>query len=311
MMSRRRLLETIAVAGTGAAMGVLPSLPCLAASPPAFIPDLAQVNSCGFWACWIGHSTILINFFGTWILTDPVLFDAYGLNILGLTIGPRRFHDPALSLDQIPTPDLILLSHAHMDHMDRRTLLALSERSPNEIDVITATNTSDVIDEMAFRSMNEMDWGDTTTIHGVHIQALRVKHNGWRLPGEGCRAAGQYKTGRSFNGYLLEKNGVRMVFGGDTAYTRAFKDIRGSIDVAFMPIGAYDPYPETHCTPEESLAMAEMMGARYMVPIHHATFKQSEEPTTEPIQRLHKALRTSSSTLALHAVGQSFLLPLV
>lgn len=310
MLSRRELLTTFTVAGICAATGAFPSGTCTAASPPSFIPDLTQVHGNGLWSCWIGHSTVLLNFFGTWILTDPVLFDAYGLNILGLTIGPHRVHAPALSLDQIPTPDLIILSHAHLDHMDRRTLSALSERAPNEIDVITAMNTSDVIEDLAFRSMDEMDWGDTTTIHGIRLQALRVKHNGWRLPGEACRAAGQHRTGRSFNGYLLEKNGVRLVFGGDTAFTPAFKDIRKPVDVAFMPIGAYDPYPDTHCTPEESLAMAEMMGARYMFPIHHATFKQSEEPMSEPLHRLKKALRSSASSLALHTVGQSFLLPL-
>ncbi|CAN5417057.1 MBL fold metallo-hydrolase [soil metagenome] len=309
-MSRRTMIKHLTAAGACAAIGAFPEGSCHAALPPSYIPDLSQVNGYGLWSCWIGHSTVLINFFGTWILTDPVLFDAYGVNILGLTIGPRRIHDPALLLNEIPTPDLILLSHAHMDHMDRRTLHALSERTPNEIDVITATNTSDVIEDLAFRSLHEMDWGDATTIHGIHIRALRVKHNGWRMPGEACRAAGQHRTGRSFNGYLLEKNGVRLVFGGDTAYTPSFKDIGAPVDVAFMPIGAYNPYPETHCTPEESLAMTEMMGARYMFPIHHATFKQSEEPMSEPMHRLRKALRNSSSSLALHTVGQSFLLPL-
>ncbi|MBS1561971.1 MAG: MBL fold metallo-hydrolase [Bacteroidetes bacterium] len=310
MLSRRELLKTMSVAGLCAATGAFPSGACNAASPPSYTPDLTEVRGNGLWSCWIGHSTVLINFFGTWILTDPVLFDAYGLSILGLTIGPRRLHQPALTLDQIPTPDLIILSHAHLDHMDRRTLSALAERDPDKIDVITAMNTSDVIEDIPFRSTEELDWCDTTTIHGIELQALRVKHNGWRMPGEACRAAGQHRTGRSYNGYLLEKNGVRLVFGGDTAFTPAFKDIRKPIDVAFMPIGAYDPFPDTHCTPEESLAMAEMMSARYMFPIHHATFKQSEEPMSEPMHRLLKALRTSTSSLALHTVGQSFHLPL-
>jgi hypothetical protein len=71
---------------------------------------------------WIGHATVLINFYGTWILTDPVLFETIGIYILGTNWGPNRFTHPALTIDEIPKPDIILLSHAHMDHMDYATL---------------------------------------------------------------------------------------------------------------------------------------------------------------------------------------------
>lgn len=274
-------------------------------------PILEHARDYGAWVFWIGHSTVLIHLSGKWILTDPVLFSTYGVRALGLTLGPRRVCDPALRLEQLPKPDLVLLSHAHMDHMDRRTLDALTTLYPNQLHAITASNTSDVIDDMPWGSLNEMDWGDRTTIDGISLHALRVKHNGWRLPGEACRAGGQPRSGRSFNGYEIERCGVRIVFGGDTAYTTDFENVSGPVDIAIMPIGAYDPYPETHCTPEESLAMVEMMKARYMVPIHHGTFRQSQEPMREPIQRLYTAIRRSSSRLALREIGGSLGLPLV
>lgn len=259
---------------------------------------------------WIGHSTVLLTMGGMNILTDPVLFDRYGVNILGVTIGPERLVEPAFTVETMPKPDLVLLSHAHMDHMDVATLSAIAERFPHSVDVITACRTADVIRDFEWRSLNEMDWGETGTVGSVNIKALRVKHNGWRLPGEACRANGQPRTGRSYNGYCIEQNGVRIVFGGDTAYTRDFADV-GPVDVAIMPIGAYDPYPETHCTPEESLAMATMMKARAFVPIHHSTFKQSEEPLSEPLRRLRKAMQYSSTQLALATVGQTITVRLV
>lgn len=255
------------------------------------------------WACWIGHSTVLIRVAGKWILTDPVLFSTYGINAFGITLGPRRITQPALTLDEIPKPDIVLLSHAHMDHMDRKSLDAITERYPNQVTAITATNTSDVIDDLPWAALHEMDWGDTTSIQGISMKALRVKHNGWRLPGEACRAAGQRRSGRSYNGYEIEVDGVRIVFGGDTAYTEHFRDVRKPVDIAIMPIGAYDHFPEAHCTPEESLAMAEMMNARYVLPIHHSTFRQSQEPMAEPLQRLRSAMRKSSSQLALTEIG--------
>lgn len=257
------------------------------------------------WACWIGHSTVLLRMGGMWILTDPVMFGSYGISLLGVTVGPHRITEPAISFDELPRPDLVLLSHAHMDHMDRATLRRISSKWPNEIDVITATNTRDVIEDLSWKSLNELDWCESTRIGAVNLTALEVRHNGWRLPGEACRAEGYKRIGRSYNGYVLEHDGVRVVFGGDTAYTNLFKQVSHAPEIAIMPIGAYDPFPDAHCTPEESLAMVEMMKARSIMPIHHSTFRQSEEPIGDPIRRLRQAIRRSSTQLAVHGIGGS------
>jgi len=306
MMNLRELIRSIAL-GTAAA-ALLPSqdvrsTPLRPAA--ANVPDLEEALRTQVWACWIGHATVLLRIGNKWVLTDPVLFDSYGPSILGMTVGPRRIIGPALTLEEIPKPDLVLISHAHLDHMDRTTLFEMSERYPNEIDVITAARTMDVIDDLPWRSLNEMDWGDSAAMHGFDLHALKVKHNGWRWPGDACRANGQPRTGRSFNGYYIRYEGVGIVFGGDTAFTREFEKVPGNVDLAIMPIGAYDPYPETHCTPEESLAMVEMMKAPNMMPIHHSTFRQSEEPIAEPMQRLNAALvRTQTTQLAAEHAGE-------
>lgn len=309
MQSRRNLLRTMVLASGAIITAPLPSFTCplpAVSKRSATHPTLLEADDCCLWACWLGHSTVLMNIGGSWIITDPVLFDAYGLSILGLTIGPRRIAPPALSVEEIPKPDLVLLSHAHLDHMDRRSLGAISERWAGELDVITAANTKDVIEDLPWRSVHEMDWGDRTTVAGVTLTALQVRHNGWRLPGEPCRSNGQRRTGRSYNGYHLERNGVNVVFGGDTAYTNVFRNIHQPVDLAIMPIGAYDPYPETHCTPEESLSMVDMMNARSMMPIHHSTFRQSEEPIGDPMSRLRTAIERSNTKLAVRSLGGSY-----
>jgi L-ascorbate metabolism protein UlaG (beta-lactamase superfamily) len=295
MITRRTVLRSLAA---GAALTLSPSNVVLQAAPltppapliPSKAPTLTEALDHDAWACWIGHATVLIRMAGKWILTDPVLFDAYGIHVLGLTLGPRRYTPPALSIDEIPRPDLILLSHAHLDHMDRRTLIELSERYPGQIDVITATNTKDVIEDLEWRSLNEMDWGDHVAIDGLEITALQVEHNGWRMPGEACRASGQRRTGRSYNGYHLESSHTSIVFGGDTAYTTQFGNIKRDVELAIMPIGAYRDCHAVHCNPEEAHAMVTMMKARRMLPIHHGTFNQQCEPAHEPIQRLLTAV---------------------
>jgi len=258
------------------------------------------------WACWIGQSSVLIKLGNTWVLTDPVFADVVGLNILGVRIGPRRILPPAIALHELPKPDLILLSHAHMDHMDRWTLENIAERWPNEISVLTASNTRDVIMDLPWLSCEEIDWGETTTLRGLSVRALQVQHNGWRLPGERCRSNGFRRTGRSYNGYEIEFEGIRIVFGGDTAFTNEFKTISREVDLAIMPIGSYEGYAAYHCNPEEAVAMANMMKARSIMPIHHLTFRQSSEPVREPLARLIKAIDGGSVHIAARLPGSTY-----
>ncbi len=295
-MNRRDVVRTLAL-GMGA-VAYLPSarLEATPAVESSLKPNLESGRSSDVWACWIGHSTVLLRIADKWVITDPVLFNAYGASFLGITLGPRRYTKPALQLADIPKPDLILISHAHMDHMDRRTLSGLCDLYPGQIDVITAAHTMDVIEDLNWRSRNEMDWGDTANVHGFELTALKVRHNGWRWPGEACRANGQPRTGRSYNGYYIRSSGMGIVFGGDTAYTDEFKKVPGPVHLAMMPIGAYEPYPDTHCTPEECLEMVRMMGAERLMPIHYNTFRQSEEPRHEPKQRLIAALAKNQCT---------------
>jgi len=256
-------------------------------------------------AAWIGHATVLLNFYGTKIITDPVFSDRIGLNLLGLTtLGPKRLVAPALTFEELPPIDLILLSHAHMDHLDLTSL----EKFERNIPIVMAKNTSDVVDNLGRKQVVEMDWGQTMQVLDLEIEALPVKHFGWRFPWEVDRSRGNW-SGRSFNAYRMKKNGKTIVFGGDTAYQEYFKDLgeRGhTVDLAIMPIGAYDPWVMNHCNPEEALAMASHMNAKVFFPIHWGTFIQSDEPTNEPIERLHAAIPESGMELALSAHGETW-----
>lgn len=307
-LSRRRFVQGSLAAGLTTAMGGLPlSMIDAHASAPSFQPVVDGWSDSGYHLAWIGHSTVLMRLAGVTVLTDPILFDRVGIHLFGATIGPRRLLDPALSPSAIPKPDIILLSHAHMDHMDMASLMFLAERDPGTIDVITAKNTMDVIEHLPWASLQEIDWGERSDLHGIRFDALPVKHFGWRLPGEADRAK-RHRDGRSFNAYLIRVGGRRFVFGGDTAYTESFREVAaiGGIDVAMMPIGAYDPWRAVHCTPEEAIAMADMMGTATILPMHTMTFKQGRESFQEPIRRFHTALARSEAVAGYYHIGQTF-----
>jgi L-ascorbate metabolism protein UlaG (beta-lactamase superfamily) len=275
---------------------------------PTFKPDPSNWKEDEVNIAWIGHATLLINFFGKIILTDPVFFERVGLYFLGMTFGPSRYTLPALNIEEIPKPDLVLISHAHMDHMDYATLLELTDTFPNQLDCITAYNTADVIAELSWKSLNELDWGEEINLDWIRIKALEVKHFGWRYPWEKDRSKGYITDGRSFNAYILERNGKKILFGGDTALTEKFKEYESeNIEVAIMPIGAYNPWKHNHCNPEEALVMTEYyLKAKYFIPIHFYTFKQGREPIEEPLNWLMESQSNYNLTVGLNNIGETF-----
>src|SRR5437764_14241268 len=108
-------------------------------------------------AAWLGHSTVLINFFGLMIITDPVFSRRIGIRLPFLTLGPKRLTEPALTFPELPPIDLVLLSHAHFDHIDRRTL----KRFPKSTSVITARSTRDLLRRTKLREVIELDWNES------------------------------------------------------------------------------------------------------------------------------------------------------
>jgi L-ascorbate metabolism protein UlaG (beta-lactamase superfamily) len=251
---------------------------------------------------WVGHATLLINLYGTRILTDPVLGERVGLSLGPVQIGPKRFVPPALTTEEIGPVDLILLSHAHFDHFDLPTLKRLAS---DRTHVITALHTSHLLKRLPFQSVQELGGTDALELDGgLRITAVPVRHWGNRLP---------WNTNYGYTGYLIEKNGVRLFFAGDTAYTPTLRDLRkaGPIDVAFMPIGAYKPdaFQANHCTPEQSWQMFLDTGARWMAPIHWRTFVLSYEPVDEPMKRLLQAAGSDENRIILREQGMEFRLP--
>jgi L-ascorbate metabolism protein UlaG (beta-lactamase superfamily) len=264
-------------------------------------PNPAQWSDNQITFAWLGHSSVLINFYGLRILTDPVLGSRCGISTGFGTLGPKRLVAPALSVKELPPIDVVVLSHAHYDHFDTPTLSQLGR----ETWIATAQGTADVI-EGQFSSVNELAWGEEANFRGpkgeLKVQAIEVKHWGERWPS---------KKRRGYNGYALHREGKSILFGGDTAQTGALASAsaHGPYVAGIMPIGAYQPWIWNHCTPEQALDMTNAARARYILPVHHQTFKLSDEPRLEPIQRLTSALQKEPERLAWRDVGDTFVCP--
>ena len=152
--------------------------------PAPVKPDLTAWSENAVTICWLGHATVLINFYGIRILTDPAFGDRVGISLGFGTAGPKRYFAPALRLKELPAIDLVLLSHAHMDHLDLPSLRTFVGKTS----IVAARKTTDLLTNAQAKPPIELGWGDDFTLRTnrgeLRIEALEVNHWGRRWPRE-------------------------------------------------------------------------------------------------------------------------------
>ncbi|MEP7227668.1 MAG: MBL fold metallo-hydrolase [Gemmatimonadales bacterium] len=259
-------------------------------------PDPRSWPNTQLTVAWLGHATVLLNFHGSWVLTDPALERRIGLGRGLAKLGPRRLVEPALGPAELPPLDLVLLSHAHMDHTDLGTLRRLPANTP----IVVQAGNGDLV--RRFRRVTELAWGQETDVHGLRVESTESRHWGARMITD---------TQRGYGGYLLQKAGRTVLFAGDTAYTHALTPLgrRGRVDLAILPIGAYDPWIANHASPEQAWAMFKALGAEYVLPVHHSTFRLSREPVDEPIRRFLAAAGSERWRVVASEIGATGTIP--
>jgi len=235
---------------------------------------------------WVGHATVLVQYAGLNILTDPVFSDRASPF---KRIGPKRYSKPGLSMDQLPKLDLVLLSHNHYDHFDLKSLAILG----NAPRYILPLKNGALLEKAGITAdrYDEMDWDDQLSHPGVTI--THVPSNHWS-----SRTTKDRKQ-MLWGGYILEfTDGYRFYFVGDTGWNEAlFSELgeqHGGIDFGLIPIGAYDPRDfmrNSHCNPEEAVQIMQKMGIKQALAIHWGTFVLTAEPVDEPPVRLASACK--------------------
>jgi L-ascorbate metabolism protein UlaG (beta-lactamase superfamily) len=169
-----------------------------------------------------------------------------------------------------------------------------------EVPVVVQEGNRDLV--RRFQQVEELAWGESTQVDGVAVESVEVRHWGARMVTD---------RHRGYGGYLLTKGDRSVLFAGDTAYTDVFTRVgeRMKVDLAILPIGAYDPWIANHASPEQAWRMFQGLGAEYLLPVHHSTFRLSREPVEEPMQRLLAAAGAESWRVVAREIGASWALP--
>ncbi len=223
---------------------------------------------------WIGHASFLVRTPTFNALIDPVW---------AKWVGPiKRNRDPGVDIEHLPKIDLILITHAHFDHLCRMTLRKIVDGSQM---VLVPEGVGKVVRKLNIKGFQEMhDW-DSFNFKDTEIHFTPAHHWGARYI---------HDTHRGFGGYLLKTPEHNVYHSGDSAYFDGFVEIgkRHRIDTALLPIGAYDcpSGREVHMNPEEAVKAFFDLDARRMLPMHYATFAISNEKLCEPLRRLKSAV---------------------
>lgn len=231
---------------------------------------------------FIGHSSFMVQMGGRKLLLDPVFAERL--------IALRRLRRPGVKIKDLPAIDLVLLSHAHMDHLNRpslRRIVAHNNMVAGRAPIaVVPWGVEDLVSDLGFARVVSLEWWQTKTIGSLEITMTPCKHWGARFFKD---------THRGFGGYVIHGGGHALYHSGDTAYFDGFAKIGSRLkpEVALLPIGAYRPdsYRGVHTCPEEALQAFLDLGARRMIPMHYGTFRLSQEPMEEPVERLMAAAR--------------------
>ena len=237
---------------------------------------------------WVGHSTLLIQAGDRSVLTDPVWSDRASPFRF---VGPRRLMPPAVDFDALPEIDVVLISHDHYDHLDRRTVRRLARRFPDAA-WFCPLGVGRRLAAFGVRSIVARDWWESANVNGVRATATPARHFSGRTVRD--------RNTTLWCGWVAEADGFRFYFAGDSALHPAFEEIGerlGPFDAIAMPIGAYDPrgfMRPVHMDPEEAVEAYRALTDRspyapHCVPIHWGTFRLTDEAFDEPPRRFAEA----------------------
>ena len=248
-------------------------------------------------ALWVGHATVLVQMDDKVFMTDPVFTRSVGQV-------SARLVEPGLDIERVPNLDAVLISHMHFDHLSLGSLELLADRIgtlylPERGTTYLTDFSFPVVELSRFKSYE---------YQGLRVTAVPVEHNGMRY---GIDRA--WMT-TNFTGYVVEYRGQSVYFAGDTAFAEEeFRETRKrfpSLDLALIPIAPIQPrgfMGQHHVSPDEAVRAFEILGARYMLPIHFDTFINSQDEVGDAPRLLRQVMRqrkVGPNRIALLEIGQ-------
>jgi len=250
----------------------------------------------GLRATWIGWASVLVELDGRYVLTDPIWSERCSPSTL---VGPKRFHPPPIALDELPSIDVVVISHDHYDHLDMPTVRFLGARGTH---FAVPLGVGAHLERWGVPAdqIHELDWNESVELRGLTITATPARHYSGRRP--------RHSSETLWASWVVKGPRHRIFFSGDSGYSDQFRTIgatHGPFDLALIKIGASDPtWSDIHMTPEEAVQTNVDLGARVMLPVHWATFNLAFHAWRDPADRALAAARKAGVTIVMPRPGE-------
>ncbi len=246
----------------------------------------------------LGHSTVLLKMRGKFWVTDPVFAERASPFSWA---GPKRFHQPPISLDELPPLEAVILSHNHYDHLDRKAVVELAAKTRY---FLAPLGVGDLLIKWGVQAdkVRQLDWWQGTEIEGIRFVATPAQH----FSGRGLFDGNQ----TLWCSWVMIDAARRIFFSGDTGYFDGFKRIGeqfGPFDLTLMETGAYNvDWPHVHMQPEQTLQAHIDLKGRWLLPIHNGTFDLAFHAWHEPFDRIMALAWERNVSITTPQMGQAF-----
>lgn len=270
---------------------------------PDFQPEIIKTDTAYLRAnhtentlTWIGHASILLQTSSVNILMDPVFSERVSPFSFA---GPKRQVPLPFQLNELPDIDVVTVSHGHYDHLDLPTLKALAKRNSQTLFLVPLGD-ADLLKSEGISNVKELDWWQSEAIKSVTVTFTPSQHWSARSPFD--------RDQTLWGGWHVSSDRLKFIYTGDTGYSKDFQDISqrlGPVDLAFMPIGAYEPrwfMKKQHINPDEAVQIHLDLKAKLSIGGHWGTFRLSDEFMSAPPEALQEALRKKNLEVGLFRV---------
>lgn len=258
--------------------------------------DYAQPAPSGLRATWMGHASVFIELDGRRILLDPMFSERGSPSTL---VGPKRFFEPPIALEDLPPLDAVVISHDHFDHLDMASVKRLNLRGVTFAVPLGVGANLEAWGVPPGRII-ELDWNEETTLSGLRLRAMPARHYSGRALVDNNHTL--------WASWLIIGPQHRVYFSGDTGYLPGLKDVGadyGPFDLTIQKTGAYgETWPDIHMDPEQAVQAHLDVRGRVMIPVHWGTLNLAFHAFGEPADRVVAAAKAHGVTLVVPRPGQ-------